>query len=110
MWPQGAPGVKKANFGENALFTFEAQFCKYLHNKVTELLGIFSKLVILGATERLVQGIMQLCFCPYKVGSYDNHHYPSSECGNVSCFGGYSNAPLGCKILENVIHCFPEKK
>jgi hypothetical protein len=40
VWPQGAPGFKKANMGENALFTFEAQFCKYLHNKMTEQHGI----------------------------------------------------------------------
>jgi hypothetical protein len=36
MWPQGAPGFKKANFRENASFTFEDKFCKYLRIKMTE--------------------------------------------------------------------------
>jgi hypothetical protein len=36
MWPQGAPGFKEANFGENASFAFEDQFCKYLCIKMTE--------------------------------------------------------------------------
>jgi len=36
MWPQGGPGFKKANLGENALFTYEDQFCKYLRMKMTE--------------------------------------------------------------------------
>jgi hypothetical protein len=40
MWPQGAPGFKKANLGENALFTFEAQIYKYLFGKMTEQHGI----------------------------------------------------------------------
>jgi hypothetical protein len=40
MWPQGAPGFKKANLEENALFTFEAQIYKYLPSKMTEQHGI----------------------------------------------------------------------
>ena len=44
------------------------------------------------ASEHLVQGKMQLCFCPSKKKSWDDHHYPSHECCNLCCFEGQNHA------------------
>jgi hypothetical protein len=69
----------------------------------------FNKLVIVHFTERVVQGIMQLYFSLYKVGSCDNHHYPSSECGNGSCFEVILMHFWAVKYLR-ILYMFSRKK